>query len=101
MDPWTSGSGPDGDDVVVEVEDDGPGLTSDDAEVAFERGSLRTKYAPHRPVGTGLGLSIARRLAERMDAELTAASGSAGGAVFALRLPGRQVTRRTTPSSAG
>jgi len=78
----------DGNDVVVEVEDDGPGLTSDDAEVAFERGSLRTKYAPHRPVGTGLGLSIARRLAERMDAELTAHPGSAGGAVFGLRLPG-------------
>ncbi len=77
----------DEDDVVVEVEDDGPGLTSDDAEVAFERGSLATKYAPHRPVGTGLGLSIARRLADRMDAELTAASGAAGGAVFALRLP--------------
>ena len=75
-------------DVVVEVEDDGPGLTSDDAEVAFERGSLRTKYAAHRPVGTGLGLSIARRLAERMDAELTARPGSAGGAVFSLRLPG-------------
>ncbi len=76
-----------GDDVVVEVEDDGPGLTSDDAEVAFERGSLRTKYAPHRPVGTGLGLSIARRLADRMDAELTARAGSADGAVFSLRLP--------------
>ena len=75
------------DDVVVEVEDDGPGLTSDDADVAFERGSLRTKYAPHRPVGTGLGLSIARRLADRMDAELTARPGSAGGAVFSLRLP--------------
>jgi two-component system, OmpR family, sensor kinase len=85
----------DGDDVVLEVEDDGPGLTSDDAEVAFERGSLRTKYAPHRPVGTGLGLSIARRLAERMDAELTAAAGSAGGAVFALRLPG--ATSRLPP----
>ena len=79
---------PDGDDVVVEVEDDGPGLTSDDAEVAFERGSLHTKYAPHRPVGTGLGLSIARRLAERMHAELSAAPGSLGGAVFSLRLPG-------------
>ncbi len=76
-----------GDDVVVEVEDDGPGLTSDDAEVAFERGSLRTKYAAHRPVGTGLGLSIARRLADRMDAELAARPGSAGGAVFSLRLP--------------
>lgn len=74
-------------DVVVEVEDDGPGLTPDDVEVAFERGSLRTKYEPHRPVGTGLGLSIARRLAERMDAELTAASGVDGGAVFSLRLP--------------
>ena len=77
-----------GGDVVVEVEDDGPGLTPDDAEVAFERGSLRTKYQPHRPVGTGLGLSIARRLAERMDAELTAAPGELGGAVFSLRLPG-------------
>ena len=76
-----------GADVVVDIEDDGPGLTSDDAEVAFERGSLRTKYAAHRPVGTGLGLSIARRLAERMDAELTARPGSAGGAVFSLRLP--------------
>ncbi len=77
----------DGPDVVVEVEDDGPGLTSADAEVAFERGSLRTKYEPHRPVGTGLGLSIARRLAERMDADLAAAPGDAGGAVFTLRLP--------------
>lgn len=77
----------DGQYVVVEVEDDGPGLTSDDVEVAFERGSLRTKYAAHRPVGTGLGLSIARRLAERMHAELTAGPGGAGGAVFSLRLP--------------
>lgn len=74
-------------DIVIDVEDDGPGLESSDAEVAFERGSLRSKYAGHRPVGTGLGLSIARRLAERMDADLTAAPGSTGGAVFTLRLP--------------
>ncbi|EFQ82398.1 ATPase/histidine kinase/DNA gyrase B/HSP90 domain protein [Aeromicrobium marinum DSM 15272] len=72
--------------VVVEVEDHGPGLTDDDRLRAFERGHLRDRYAGERPVGTGLGLSIAHRLAERMGARLVAAP-AADGALWQVHLP--------------
>ena len=60
----------DGSRVVVDVEDEGPGLEQDDLVNAFDRGALHAKYRDVRGVGTGLGLSIARRLAERMHAEI-------------------------------
>ena len=76
-----------GDAVVLEVRDGGPGLSDDDLRHAFERGALHARYAGERPVGTGLGLSIAHRLAGRLRAELTAGRAAEGGACFSLRLP--------------
>lgn len=73
--------------VVLTVEDSGPGLADGDAAVAFERGRLHTKYESVRPVGTGLGLSIAARLAARMGGSISTGSARSGGAAFAVRLP--------------
>ncbi|CAN5428660.1 HAMP domain-containing sensor histidine kinase [soil metagenome] len=73
--------------IDVSVEDNGPGLRDDDAEIAFERGVLRDRYRDLRQVGTGLGLSIARRLSERMGVRLVVGAAPSGGAVFMLSLP--------------
>ncbi|WP_170133216.1 sensor histidine kinase [Arthrobacter livingstonensis] len=75
--------------VAVDVRDYGPGLTAQDAAVAFERGVLFRRYAGRRPVGSGLGLSIAARLAQRLGLRLTVepATSDDGGACFCIRLP--------------
>jgi two-component system sensor histidine kinase BaeS len=76
--------------IAIEVRDSGPGLTADDADVAFERGALFRRYAGERPSGSGLGLSIAARLAQRMGLRLTVEPTNPGetGARFCIRLPG-------------
>ncbi|MFP3580006.1 HAMP domain-containing sensor histidine kinase [Arthrobacter sp. SIMBA_036] len=74
--------------IGVEVHDSGPGLTAEDAAVAFERGALSRRYTGQRPTGSGLGLSIAARLAQRMGLSLTVEPVPAGqGARFCIRLP--------------
>jgi two-component system sensor histidine kinase BaeS len=70
------------------VRDGGPGLTPEDAEIAFERGTLHARYQGIRPVGTGLGLAIVHRLTRRLDGSVTARGhGPEGGACFTVRLP--------------
>jgi signal transduction histidine kinase len=75
----------DGDDALVVVTDEGPGLTGEDRDHVFER--FRRGEAGHASPGFGLGLPIARGLAERMGGTLTAPE-APGGARFELRLPG-------------
>jgi signal transduction histidine kinase len=70
----------DGDEVVVEVVDRGPGLPE-----GGER--LFARHVSARPGGTGLGLSVARAIAEAHDGSLRAANRAGGGARFELRLP--------------
>ena len=78
--------------VAVDIQDSGPGLTSQDAADAFERGVLFRRYAGQRAVGSGLGLSIAARLALRLGLRLTVepAAPDAEGACFCIRLPRSQ-----------
>ncbi|MFE3268766.1 sensor histidine kinase [Streptomyces sp. NPDC059215] len=80
----------DGDGARIQVRDGGPGLTAEDAAVAFERGTLHARYQGVRPVGTGLGLAIVHRLAQRLGGSVTARGhGPEGGACFTVRVPGR------------
>jgi signal transduction histidine kinase len=73
----------DGDDVVVEVSDTGPGLAKDVAERAFEA-FFTTKDVGQ---GTGLGLDIARRIVvERHGGEIVIHP-EAGHTVFEVRIP--------------
>jgi two-component system OmpR family sensor kinase len=78
---WADSAG-----AVIEVKDGGPGLTTEDAAIAFERGVLRERYRDSRPVGTGLGLSIAARLVTRLGGTIRAGTAVAGGAVFTVTL---------------
>lgn len=77
--------------VIIEVSDEGPGITEQDAAEAFDRARLRDRYRDTRPVGSGLGLSIASRLVTRLGGRITASPGEPG-AVFRIELP-------TTPQS--
>jgi len=88
----------DGDRVVIEVEDNGPGIPTEVMPRIFE--SFFTTKPPG--VGTGLGLPISRDIVCSAGGELTAESVPGRGALFRVRLPaaGAGVTGRpkTVPS---
>ena len=70
--------------VIVEIADEGPGMTRDEVAHAFERFFRGTR----RDVdGSGLGLSIARRALERAGGTLALESNPERGSRFTLVLP--------------
>lgn len=72
--------------VMVDVEDNGPGVTPGEEEHIFEP-FYRPSGTPPDVRGTGLGLSISRGLAEAQGGTLRYHSRAGGGAVFSLMLP--------------
>jgi signal transduction histidine kinase len=74
----------DGDQAVLTVDDDGPGLRQEDLARLFDR-FWRAPDAP--PGGTGLGLAIGRWIVERHGGTIGAANRPTGGARFEVRLP--------------
>lgn len=76
----------DGNDVVIEVRDHGPGIPAGEAARVFE-----SFYRPEGSVSdagrAGLGLAISRQLAEAQGGLLAYAPRAGGGSVFTLRLP--------------
>jgi signal transduction histidine kinase len=68
--------------VVIEVADDGPGLSAEARDHLFE------PFFTTKPNGTGLGLPTSRRFIEAHGGSIeVAASERLGGALFRLRLP--------------
>ena len=65
----------------IEVEDDGPGMSEEELDRAFEA------FHTTREEGTGLGLAIVRRLVHDLDGELTVESEPGSGTRFAVLLP--------------
>jgi signal transduction histidine kinase len=74
--------------AVLEVEDEGPGIPSDQLEQLFER---FFRLDGTRASGSGLGLAIARELAELMDGRMEAES-LPGRTVFRVALPQAKTT---------
>jgi two-component system nitrogen regulation sensor histidine kinase NtrY len=70
-----------GDEVEVEVEDDGPGVSPADLDRIFE------PYFSTHDSGTGLGLPIARRIAEEHGGRLTARNRDTGGLRVTMSWP--------------
>jgi signal transduction histidine kinase len=68
----------------ISVEDEGPGIRSEDLPHLFDR-FWRATDAPAG--GTGLGLAIAAWIAEHHGGRITAANRAAGGARFEVLLP--------------
>lgn len=71
-----------GEQVVIEVEDDGRGVPPDRVASLFER------FGGSGPgSGTGLGLYIVRRIAEKHGGSATYAPRQSGGSTFRITLP--------------
>ncbi len=78
-----------GEDVVVRIEDDGPGVPRDQRELIFRRfHSLRPDDNGNNK-HSGLGLAIARAIVEGHDGTIRAADrdDAAQGACFEIRIP--------------
>lgn len=71
--------------VIIEIEDNGPGIAPEELERLFERG----QRGDERREGQGLGLSIVRELVEVSGGRLEVDTGEFGGARFRVILPPR------------
>lgn len=79
-----------GTDVLLVVEDDGPGLPAGDAQRLFDR-FARGDGARGLP-GAGLGLAIVRRIVEDAGGRIGASNRVEGGARFELVVPAAERT---------
>jgi signal transduction histidine kinase len=77
--------------VLIEVTDQGEGISGDDQERIFHEFVQLGKTQLQD--GTGLGLPISRRLAELLRGSLTVESAAGKGSTFRLRLPQSAETR--------
>jgi len=75
---WTRDEGGE---VVLGVDDEGPGIAPDVQERMWE------PFVTTKEKGTGLGLTIVRRLAQLHDARIEVASAPGRGARFLVRFP--------------
>lgn len=76
----------DGADLVVRVDDQGPGIAPQDLPHLFER-FYRGTASRQRPAGTGMGLSIARGLLAAQQGRIWAENRPDGGARFTITVP--------------
>jgi two-component system sensor histidine kinase MprB len=74
--------------VLLEVADSGPGIPEADRPRVFDR-FYRADTSRTMP-GSGLGLAIVRQVALRHGGAVWAGQAPEGGALLALRLPGRR-----------
>jgi two-component system OmpR family sensor kinase len=72
--------------AVVEVRDDGVGISTSDRERVFEP-FFRVRSDAAAPAGNGLGLAIARALAARLGGTIDVDSEPGRGSTFRLTLP--------------
>ncbi|WP_344267034.1 sensor histidine kinase, partial [Actinomadura napierensis] len=77
----------DGDDLLIEVADTGPGIAPEHLPYVFDRFWRAEKSRSRQTGGSGLGLAIVRQLAEAHGGSATARSEPGHGATFILHLP--------------
>lgn len=75
-----------GGDVEIDIEDQGPGISSSDLPHLFE------PFFTTKEGGTGLGLSTVRAIVEAHGGSLVAANREPSGARFSIRLPSLRET---------
>ena len=68
-------------DIIVVVEDNGPGLTAKALSKVFQ------PFATTKTTGTGLGLAIVQKVVVSHNGSIAAANTAPGGAQFRIRLP--------------
>jgi two-component system phosphate regulon sensor histidine kinase PhoR len=76
-----------GNEVVMSVRDQGPGISSTDLERVFERFYKVDRARTRSAGGTGLGLAIARHVAESHGGRIWAESEEGRGSTFSFAIP--------------
>src|SRR3954447_13055950 len=79
--------GTDDDNAVLEVADEGPGMSADDAHRIFERFYRTDSSRDRASGGTGLGLSIVDSLVYAHGGTVTVATAPGRGCRFTVKLP--------------
>ncbi len=79
--------GTDGDDAVMEVDDEGPGMAAADAERIFERFYRADVSRTRASGGTGLGLSIVDSLVRAHGGRVTLTTAPGLGCCFRVSMP--------------
>ena len=77
----------DGDDVVISVGDDGPGMDSSDAALAFDRFHRADTSRTRASGGSGLGLAIVAAIVAAHDGTVSLESRPGVGTTVFVRLP--------------
>lgn len=77
----------DGDEVEIQVRDQGRGIPTEHLELIFDRFQQVDGSDAREKGGTGLGLAICRTIVQQHGGRIWAESGSGGGATLTLRLP--------------
>jgi signal transduction histidine kinase/CheY-like chemotaxis protein len=79
----------DGNVLVIEVVDDGPGLTPAQRSLLFEENGVADAATTRQYGGAGLGLALTRRFLSRMGGDIQLESAPGDGSRFTLSLPDR------------
>ncbi len=79
----TSERGPKGAQLLIRIDDNGPGLTPEDAQKVLRRGVRLDEKTP----GTGLGLDIVKELVDVYGGSFDLKRSALGGLLVELRLP--------------
>lgn len=67
--------------LIIEVADNGPGIAAEDRESIFE------PFVFRREGGVGLGLAVVRRILRQHGGDVAADTNPSGGALFRIHLP--------------
>ncbi len=86
----------DGNKVIVEVNDNGLGLTEDDIKRAFQRGNKLSAQPTAGETSTGLGLWIVKKLVDAHNGRVWVKSTLGKGSSFAFSLPLKQKKEEVT-----
>ena len=83
--------------VLLEVQDNGPGIEADQQAGVFEKFRQVAGDAHYRPGGTGLGLPISRQIVEHFGGRMTLRSVPGEGACFGFSVPHATRTEPVSP----
>ena len=92
-----------GGDYVVEVTDNGEGVSAQDRQIIFEKFAKARDRNTGRPSGSGLGLTISRHIVEHHGGRIWLDSPAGVGATFCVSLPfaaGVEARAKARPAAA-